>query len=114
MGHLAERHAARETLLFDPLPIGGIGYMLGDEAGSLDVGIALVVRPVRDAPSTPAPLARAGVAFEPSGTDTALDLLAVQSPEGFVEGAAAVLANEDYGFWSRCDVRSLHPWVADG
>jgi hypothetical protein len=114
VGDLAERHPACAPLLLDSLSIGGISDVLGHEAGGLDVGAALVVRPVRDAPSTPAPFSRVGIAVEPSGTDAALDLLAVQSPEGFVEGAAAVLADEDRGFGIRCDLRSLHLWVADG
>jgi hypothetical protein len=114
VGDLAERHAAREALLLDSLPIGGIGYILCDEAGGLDMGAPLVVGAVRDAPTAPAPFARAGVAFEPSGTDAALDLFAVQSPERFVERSAAVLADEDRGFRIGCDRRSLHPWVADG
>jgi hypothetical protein len=114
VGDLAERDAAREVFLLDLLPIGGIGYILGHEPGGLDVGAALVVRPVRDAPATPPPLARGGIAFEPTGTDPALDLLAVQPPERFVEGSAAVLADEDRGFRIGCDRRSLHPWVADG
>lgn len=114
MGDLTERDASREALQRDSLPIGGIGHVLGDEAGGLDVGAALVVGAVGDAPPTPAPFARVRVAVEPSGTDAALDLLAVQSPEGFVERSAAVLADEDRGFRIRCDRRSLHPWVADG
>jgi hypothetical protein len=101
VGDLTERDASREALQRDSLPIGGIGP-------------ALVVGAVGDAPPTPAPFARVRVAVEPSGTDAALDLLAVQSPEGFVERSAAVLADEDRGFRIRCDRRSLHPWVADG
>jgi hypothetical protein len=36
-------------------------------------------------------------------TDAALDLLAVQSPERFIKGLAAVLADEDRGFRIRCE-----------
>jgi hypothetical protein len=95
VGDLAERDTASEALLLDALPIGGIGHVLGHEPGGLDVGAALVVGTVRDAPPATGPCARFRVAVEPSGTDAALDLLAVQSPERFVEGSAAVLADQD-------------------
>jgi hypothetical protein len=49
------------------------------------MGGAFVVGAVGDTP---------GIAFEPSGADTSLDLLSVVSELGLVEGLAAMLADD--------------------
>jgi hypothetical protein len=114
VGDLAEGHAARPTLALNTLLVGSVGDVLGDESRGLDVRASFVVGAGREAPATLAPFARVGITFKPGGTDAALDLLAVQPPERLVEGLAEVLTDDDRGLRIRCDLTTLHPWVADG
>src|SRR5438270_7710025 len=67
----------------------------------------LVVVPVLDPPTSPAPTVR--VALKPGWADPALDLLAPKSPERFVERLPAMLANQQRRFRTVDRHRCLPP-----
>jgi hypothetical protein len=83
------------------------------------MGAALVEGPLGYTPPMPTPTARLGLAFELGGTEASLDLTALVPELSFVEGLAAVLADDEAGcgmsHWHRvppgCPVSCSEPAV---